>query len=149
MNFIDILLKLLIFLMFVVFGLVLWSIKFGKKKKSKSMVIWVRPKNYRSIALHAIENCENPVVWADGTRIQDFSEKGLLVQKLIGRFIDFVIKNGDEEVLGFHDHPDQMWVSQKYKHIAQYCAEQGWLKIDKHSRHLFYDSDFINTKETA
>ena len=69
-------------------------------------------------------------------QVVDFSETGLLVQKMIRGCIDFLIKDGEEEVLGFHDHPNQMWVAEKYKHIAKYCSEKGWLKIDKHCRYL-------------
>jgi hypothetical protein len=102
-----------------------------KKSRHKYPLIGVRPKNYRSIVLHAIENCTNPIIWLDGVRIDDFSENGLIVQKIIRKSTDFLIKDGDEEVLGFHVHPNHMWISEKYKHIAEYCAKEGWLKIEK------------------
>lgn len=107
----------------------MWGLK--RKTKPKNKLIWVRPKNYRRIALYAIENCKEPSVWMDGARVDDYSENGLLVQRLIRRCIDFIIMDGDEKVLGFHDHPDQMWVSKKYKHIAEHCANESWLKIDR------------------
>jgi hypothetical protein len=144
MDFVDILLKFVIFVTFVVFAFSVWSIKSKKKKKSGPILIWVKPKNYRRIALYAIENCTNPTIWVDGTQIFNSSENGILVQKAIRQCIDFLIKDGDEEVLGFHDHPGQMWVSEKYKHIAKYCSEKGWLKIDKHSRYLLQKNDISN-----
>jgi len=54
---------------------------FLRSKKNYSRYIAVIPKNYRRIALHAIENCKEPIVFMDGYRIEDFSENGQLVQK--------------------------------------------------------------------
>ena len=98
--------------------------------KKNHAVIGVRPKNYRRIALHAIEECQDPIVLMNGVRVHDFSEHGLLVQKEIRACLNFVIRNGREDVLGFHDHPDEMWVAEKYRRVAKYCCQQGWLKIE-------------------
>jgi hypothetical protein len=140
MDSLDILLKLAIFATFVVFAIAVWSIK-KQKKKSMPPVIWVKPKNYRRIAIYAIENCTNPTVWLDGTQVVDFSENGLLVQKTIRQCRNFLIKDEDTEVLGFHDHPNEMWIAQKYKRIAEYCSEKDWLKIDRHSRYLLQEGN--------
>jgi hypothetical protein len=41
-----------------------------------------------------------------------------------------VILDGQVHVLGFHDHPDQMGISQDYEELAQFCEAQGWLEIE-------------------
>lgn len=102
-----------------------WS----KKRKQIKNLIAVRPKNYRRIVLYAIEKCKEPNVWMDANHVKDFSEDGPLVQSQIGMCIDFLIRDGSEDVLGFHDHPDQMWVTENYRYIAEHCDNEGWLKI--------------------
>jgi hypothetical protein len=103
---------------------------FKKKTEDEDKLIGVRPKNYRSIALYAIENCKEPIVWMENAKVCDYSENGILVQKRIRECVNFLIMDGNEQVLGFHDHPDEMWISEKYRHIAEHCANEGWLKID-------------------
>jgi len=89
----------------------------------------VRPKNYRQIALFAISRAASPVVLMDRTSVEDFSEAGPVTQKGIRRCRDFEIRDGVTSILGFHDHPDEMWVAESYAAIADHCAAQGWLKI--------------------
>jgi hypothetical protein len=89
----------------------------------------VRPKNYRRIALDAIGLASNPVVLVNGRLTTDFSEAGPLTQRKIRGYRDFEIRDGDSPILGFHDHPDEMWVSEAHAAVAQHCASQGWLKI--------------------
>lgn len=108
-----------------------------KQKTEKFSRISVRPKNYRRIALYAIENCQKPVVLMDSVRVDDFSEHGPLVQKQIRASMDFVIMDDSNEVLGFHDHPDEMWIAEKYRSIAIYCQNQEWLKISRQSKKHF------------
>ena len=100
------------------------------KKTQKEISISVTPTNYRRIALRAIEECSNPVVWMDSACVDDFSENGPLVQKQIRQCIDFVIKDGDSIVLSFHDHPNEMLISAKYRSLADHCHENGWLKLE-------------------
>jgi hypothetical protein len=98
--------------------------------------IGVKPKNYRFIAMHVIEHFEDVTVWIDEKKVEDFSEDGPITQNVLSNSASLLIKVGEDKVLGFRYFPDQMWFSLKYKDIAAYCASQGWLKIDKHSRHL-------------
>jgi hypothetical protein len=89
----------------------------------------VRPKNYRQIALYAISRAASPVVLMNRKRVEDFSEAGPVTQKGIRSCRDFEILDGAASILGFHDHPDQMWVAESYVAIAEHCAAQGWMKI--------------------
>jgi hypothetical protein len=93
----------------------------------------VLPKNYRCIALHAISVANQPVVLMDHKPIVDFSEQGPLTQCGIRTCRDFEIRNGAEPILGFHDHPNEMWVTVPYAFVAEHCARQGWLKMERHA----------------
>jgi hypothetical protein len=92
-------------------------------------LIPVRPKNYRSVALYAIQAAQTPVVLVNHEPITDFSESGPLTQNGIRRMRDFEVRDGDKPILGFHDHPDEMWVAEPQASIAEHCQAQGWLKI--------------------
>jgi len=92
-------------------------------------LIAVHPKNYRSIALKAIEIAKVPRVFLDKEEVFDFSDRGPLTQAGIRRCIDFVIKDGKTKIVGFHDHPDEMWVTQPFREFAAFCESQGWLAI--------------------
>lgn len=91
----------------------------------------VLPKNYRKIALCAIERAESPVVLVDGICTNDFSEAGPLTQRKIRSCKDFEIRDGESPILGFHDHPNEMWITGGYAVLAMYCQARGWLKIEK------------------
>ncbi len=92
-------------------------------------MIAVLPKNYRAIALRAIEAAQSPVVLMNKKAVTDFSESGPITQKGIAACRDFEVRDGSIPILGFHDHPSEMWVSTTYKLVAQDCAEAGWLKV--------------------
>ena len=92
-------------------------------------VIGVRPKNYRSIALKAIELAEKPRVFMNKKPVTDFSDRGPLVQKQIRQCLDFVVKDGRTLIVGFHDHPDEMVIAESYLEFAKFCDDQGWLEI--------------------
>lgn len=94
-------------------------------------LIPVLPKNYRRIALYAIGVSTDPAVVGDRTRITDYSETGVLTQKGIRQFVNFEIRDGNKPILGFHDHPNDMWVSEQYAEVARYCESKGWLKVQK------------------
>jgi hypothetical protein len=96
--------------------------------------IQVLPKNYRNIVLYAIKNLEEPEVLLDGKKVFDFSDQGPLTQVGLSKCHNFEIRNGKKGVLGFHDHPKEMWVSEPFRHIAKHCEEQGWLKIEGKAR---------------
>ena len=93
----------------------------------------VLPKNHRRIALYAIETAEAPKVLVNGKRETDFSETGPLTQKRIRGLRDFEILDGDVSILGFHDHPREMWITEDFATLAMYCQAQGWLKIQRSS----------------
>ena len=93
-------------------------------------LIPVRPKNYRQIALHAISLSADPVVLMNRRRIADFSERGPVTQKGIRACRDFEVRDGHTPILGFHDHPDQMWIAEKYSTVAAHCEAQGWMRIE-------------------
>lgn len=107
-----------------------------KRINPGSGFISVKPKNYRPIALYVIEHFEDVTVWINEKLVEDFSESGPITQDVLSNSSSFLIKIGDDKILGFRYYPDQMWFSLKYKDIAAYCASQGWLKIDKQSKHL-------------
>ena len=90
----------------------------------------VLSKNYRSIALYVIEKIENPIVFMNRTEVKDFSDKGPLTQRGIRKCRNFYIHNSSEIVIGFHDHPNEMWISDKYRGLAEHCQRQEWLKIE-------------------
>ncbi len=92
-------------------------------------LIAVLPKNYRHIALHAVSVAAAPVVLMDRRAVEDFSERGPLTQDGIRRCINFEVRDGNTPILGFHDHPNEMWVSEAYSQLAEHCASQGWLKV--------------------
>jgi len=93
-------------------------------------LIPVHPKNYRSVALYAIQVAKTPVVLVNRKPIVDFTESGPLTQKGIRQMRDFEVRDGDTPILGFHDHPDEMWVAEAQAAIAEHCQAQGWLKIE-------------------
>src|SRR5687768_6423212 len=102
---------------------------FKRQQTARKKLIFVRPKNYRRIALYTISLLRVPRVLCDKKLIEDFSDRGPLTQRAIRKCINFQIYDGTEPVLAFHDHPDEMWISENYRQIAEHCEEQGWLKI--------------------
>ncbi|HRH79079.1 MAG TPA: hypothetical protein PK129_17165, partial [Cellvibrionaceae bacterium] len=71
-----------------------------------------------------------PNVTMNGGQVTDFSEQGPLTQRTIRQCADFEIKDGSTAILGFHDHPDQMWINENYRVFAEECARRGWLRIE-------------------
>ena len=100
------------------------------RREEKFKLIPVLPKNYRSICLRAIELAADPKVTMDKQAITDFSEQGKLTQKSIRNCINFEIKDGNVGIVGFHDHPEEMWINENYQDFASYCEQQGWLRIE-------------------
>lgn len=102
---------------------------FFKKVKSTTLIP-VLPKNYRAIALEAIEISEQPKVLYNKKEIFDFSERGPITQNNLRKCRDFEVRDGDTPIFGFHDHPSQMWISTDYSSFAEFCKEEGWLTIE-------------------
>ena len=96
----------------------------------RAKLIAVRPWNLRRIALHAVEFAVNPVVLIDKRPVSDLTERGPVTRRGLRRCIDFEVRDDADPILGFHDHPSQMWVADRFAHVAKHCAEQGWLKIE-------------------
>ena len=99
------------------------------KEKGSFRLIPVLPKNYRSICLHAIEIASEPCVVVDNDLVTDFSERGRLTQKGIRNCTNLEIRDRDVGIVGFHDHPSEMWINENYQDFANYCEHQGWLQI--------------------
>jgi hypothetical protein len=95
----------------------------------RDKLIPVLPKNYRRIALYAIGVASTPVVLVNGKPTDDFSERGPLTQKGIRELTDFEVRDGGSPIVGFHDHPNEMWIAECYASVASHCEEQGWLKV--------------------
>lgn len=95
----------------------------------KPNTIQVQPKNYRRIALCAIEHARHPMVLINGRETRDFSELGPLTQRNILDLRSFEVRDGDRPMVGFQEHPDQMWVSAEYAGLLGECIEQGWLYL--------------------
>jgi hypothetical protein len=94
------------------------------------MLIPVRPKNYRSIALAAIALATDTIVLMNRRRISDYSTNGPVTQKGIRGCRNFEVRDGATPILGFHDHPDEMWIAAAYRGLAEHCAREGWLTIE-------------------
>lgn len=99
--------------------------------RSRQCDFSLRPKNYRRIALAAIDVAEDPVVLMNNRQIKDFSDRGPLTQRGIRVCRDFEIRDGQRPILGFHDHPDEMWFDTSHDDLLRYCKAQGWLKIQR------------------
>src|SRR5256885_1722284 len=109
----------LIFLIAALLAFVLISwFRYRKARRTREKWIPVRPKNYRRIALYAIEHAAKPVVLMNRREVSDFSESGPLTQKGIRPCLDFEIRDGTVPILGFHDHPDQMWIVESRREVA-------------------------------
>lgn len=100
------------------------------RNDSATGVIPVLPKCCRRILLRAIELAENPVVLVNGVRVTDFSPTGPLVREKLNTYINLVVRDGVRPVVGYHDHPREMWIDEAYSDFAVYCASQQWLKIE-------------------
>ena len=90
--------------------------------------IAVNPKNYRRIALYAISVAAAPKVLVNRKLTEDFSERGPLTQRSIRGLQDFEIRDGDRPILGFHDHPREMWIDSEFESVADHCSGKGWLR---------------------
>ena len=90
----------------------------------------VRPQNCRRIALAGIALASDPVVLMNHERITDYSTDGPLTQKGIRACLDFEVRDGAAPIVGFHDHPDEMWIAAEYRHFADQCDREGRLKME-------------------
>jgi hypothetical protein len=93
-------------------------------------LIPVRPKHYRAIVLEVVASFPDAKVFLDGWRCDDLSETGPVTQQGIARLVDFEIRIGRSAVLGFHDHPDEMWIDPDFASLAERLHALGHLKIE-------------------
>jgi hypothetical protein len=94
-------------------------------------MIAVLPRHYRAIVLEVLASFPGVTVWVDKRRCDDFSEAGPLTQRGIARLRDFEIRTENTPILGFHDHPREMWMNGDFHALAQRLAELGHLRIEK------------------
>ena len=95
------------------------------------MLIGVIPKNYRQIVMYVLEHHQGSKVYCNKKLCTDYSTDGNLTQSGIKILKDFLIIAGNgKELIGFHDHPNEMWLSTELSALAKYCENQGWLKIE-------------------
>jgi hypothetical protein len=93
-------------------------------------LIPVRPKHYRAIVLEVLSTIPDATVWLDGGRCDDLSEAGPVTQRGIAGLLNFEIRAGGAAILGFHDHPDQMWIDGDFESLAQRLQALGHLTIE-------------------
>ena len=95
-------------------------------------LIAVQPKHYRAIALEAIAAFPGATIWVEKRLCPDLSESGLLTQRGIGGMRDFEIRSENNvPILGFHDHPREMWVDGQFKDLADRLDALGHLRIER------------------
>jgi hypothetical protein len=93
-------------------------------------LIAVRPKHYRAIVLEVLGAVPNAGVWLDGARCDDLSERGPLTQRRIAGLRNLEIRADGSPILGFHDHPDQMWIVGDFGTLAERLQDLGHLTIE-------------------
>lgn len=94
-------------------------------------LIGVRPKHYRAIVLEVLRSFPDATVWVDLRRCEDLSEAGPLTQRGIARMRDFEIRTEHASILGFHDHPREMWIGGEFGDLAQRLADLGHVRIER------------------
>lgn len=77
----------------------------------------------------------------DRKPVEDFSERGPLTQSGIRACRDFEVRDGQASMLGFHDHPNEMWVDRDFEALATRCEAAGWLKIRGMLPNISFDTD--------
>jgi hypothetical protein len=93
--------------------------------------IAVLPKHYRAIVLEVLASFPDSTVWVDEHRCQDFSEAGPLTQQGIAGMSNLEISTESIPILGFHDHPREMWIDSRFRDLAERLADLGHLKIQR------------------
>ena len=95
----------------------------------KEKLIPVLPTNYRRLALAAIAVAAEPIVLMDRALVTDLSEDGPVTQSGIRSCRNFEIRDGSTPILGFHDHPNEMWVVERHRGLAEQCEAEGLLTV--------------------
>lgn len=96
-----------------------------------SKLVPVLPKKInRRIALYAASVAQDPVILMDRVKVEDPTDRGPVTQRGIRQGRNFEVRDGRVAILGFHDHPREMWVTEDFQELAEYCQQQGWLKIE-------------------
>jgi hypothetical protein len=92
-------------------------------------LIAVRPKHYRAIVLEVLTSFPDATVWVEHRRCDDLSEAGPLTQHGMARMRNFEIRTENVPILGFHDHPGEMWFADEFRQLAERLADLGHLKM--------------------
>ena len=93
--------------------------------------IAVLPKHYRAIVLEVLASFPDATVWVEEQRCDDFSEAGPLTQRGIAGLRNFEIRTESAPILGFHDHPREMWIDSEFRDLAERLDNLGHLKIER------------------
>jgi hypothetical protein len=93
--------------------------------------IAVLPKHYRAIVLEVLASFPDATVWVDEHRYDDFSEAGPLTQRGIAGLRNLEIRTECTPILGFHDHPREMWIGSEFRELAERLHGLGHLKIQE------------------
>jgi hypothetical protein len=100
------------------------------RRRTAMDLIPVRPKHYRAIVLEVLAIFPDARVFLDRWECADLSERGPVTQRGIARLIDFEMRVGRSAILGFHDHPDEMWIDGDFQSLAERLQALGHLKIE-------------------
>lgn len=92
--------------------------------------IAVLPKHYRAIVLEVLASFPDVTVWVEDVRCEDFSEAGPLTQRGIAAMRNFEIWTESTPILGFHDHPREMWIDSTFRALAERLDDLGHLRIE-------------------
>jgi hypothetical protein len=94
-------------------------------------LIAVLPRHYRAIVLEVLAAFPDATVWVEHQRCSDLSEAGPLTQHGIAHMRDFEIRTDSGiPILGFHDHPREMWINADFRTLAERLANVGHVKIE-------------------
>ncbi|WP_027708937.1 hypothetical protein [Zooshikella ganghwensis] len=99
------------------------------KKKDTYKLIPVLPTSHRNIFIRAIEISTDPIVLINNKIIKDYSEAGMLTRRHILECHSIEVRDRVVGVVGFHDHPKEMWINENYREFACYCEGMHWLTI--------------------
>jgi hypothetical protein len=92
-------------------------------------LIAVSPKNYQRVVRYIVSQVPGSVIVADGREI-DPNDDAYISQKGLGEIRDFEMRCGSQPVMGFHDHPREMWITERHRSLAELMHAEGSLVIE-------------------
>lgn len=69
------------------------------------------------------------VIYLDKLQVSGLDDR-IISQDRISLARNFLMISGPDQVLGFHDHPREMWIERKFLYLAEEMQSQGWLAIE-------------------